>query len=344
MTANTILSSTTIPLDSYCHYKPHISNMQLSYSALLVAALSFDSALAQPANREKRRQDLTNRGWEETVNWNDKSHYAGVDFDKVKYGGAADSPAPVATTSAAPATEETTPPVVAAAGAVKGHPQHRHHHNHDPKPKGEDSSSDSTESKPSGSKSFGGRTEPKDNGNYDEYIGNVGVPYGSNMIMLDSPDDIKDYKYSNTFTNPTSEKVTVIMWNKSGKDGRPQSGMGLDPLMTFSLDPNESKAVAFDENTQAAFSQDCPRDPMKGNLPDCTWGEVDFGDLRNGAWSGYDRSSIPNGAGNTGLLTMSSEGAKTSSKEENSFTSAAQTNAGGALAPGPAHFKTLIGA
>ena len=333
--------------------------MQLSYGALLVAALSFDSALAQPANRQKRRQDLTNRAWEETMNWNDNKHYTDVNFSTVNYGGAASTPV-ASPTSVAPAAVETTPPVAADAGAAKGHPQHHHHHNHNPKPKEEDSSSDSTESpKPkdkdsssdstesqsSGAKkSFGGRTDPKDNGNYDEYIGNVGIPYGSNMIMLDSPDDIKDYKYSNTFTNPTSEKITVIMWNKSGKDGRPQSGMGLDPLMTFTLDPNESKAVAFDENTQAAFSQDCPRNPMQGNLPDCTWGEIDFGDLRNGAWSGYDRSSIPNTAGNTGHLTITCEGAKTSSKEENSFTSAAQTNAGGALVPGPAHFKTTMGA
>ena len=321
--------------------------MQFSCSALLVAALGFESALAQPANRQKRRRDLANPNWADSVDWNDKSNYKGVDFNTVNYGGpaaAATTPVAAATsvaavTSAAPAAASTTQAV---AGIHKGHPQHHHHAK--PSSSAESAPEATTETSSSGSKSFGSITEPKDNGNYDEYIGNVGSPYGSNIILLDSPDDIKDYKYSNTFTNPTGEKITVILWNKSGKDGRPQSGMGLDPLLKFTLDPNESKAVAFDENTQAAFSQDCPRDPMKGNLPNCTWGEIDFGDLRNGGWSGYDRSSIPNGAGNTGLLTISCEGAKTSSKEDNSFTSAAQTNAGGALTPGPAHFKTTMGA
>ena len=321
--------------------------MQFSYSALLVAALGFESALAQPANRQKRRRDLANANWVDTVDWNDKSNYKGVDFNTVNYGGpttAATTLAPTSTsvTAVASTAASTSQAVVPAGGIHKGHPQHHHH----PKPSSsaESAPEPTTEPSSSGSKSFGGITDPKDNGNYDEYIGNVGKPYGSNMILLNSPDDIKDYKYSNTFTNPTGEKITVILWNKSGNDGRPQSGMGLDPNLKFTIDPNESKAVAFDENTQAAFSQDCPRNPLKGNLPDCTWGEIDFGDLRNGGWSGYDRSSIPNGAGNTGLLTISCEGAKTSSKEDNSFTSAAQTNAGGALAPGPAHFKTTLGA
>lgn len=316
--------------------------MQLSYNALLVALLGLDCALAQPANRQKQRRDLAD------VNWNDEANYGGVDWNTVNYGNQAAASTPVAgastpvaaATTAAAAATTTTPAANPANIAHKGKPAHHHHHqNSAPKvPATSDDSSSST------SKSFGGVTAPKDNGNYDEYIGNVGIPYGSNMILLDSADDAKQFKYSNTFTNPTSDEIKVIVWNKSGKDGRPQSGMGLPPTITFALGPNESKAMAFDENTQAAFSQDCERDPMKGNLPNCTWGEIDFGDLRNGGWSGYDRSSIPNGAGNTGLLTISCEGAKTSSQESNSFTSAAQTNAGGALAPGAAHFSTTMGA
>lgn len=315
--------------------------MQLSYNTLLVAALGLDCALAQPANRQKQRRDLAD------VNWKDMGNYEGVDWNTVNYGNgaAASTPAAAATTVVAAATTAaaaaTTTTAAPASAPTKGHPLHHHHHNHNPNPKVPDASSHSSSS---GSKTFGGRTDPKDNGNKDEYIGNVGVPYGSNMIMLDSVDDAMKYKYSNTFTNPTSEKIQVIVWNKSGKDGRPQSGMGLEPLQTFSLGPQESKAMAFDENSQVAFSQDCPRDPMKGNLPNCTWGEIDFGDLRNQAWSGYDRSSIPNGAGNTGLLTISCEGAKTSSKEENNFHDVKQEDAGGAVAPGPAHYFTLMGA
>ena len=318
--------------------------MQFSYNTLLVAALGLDCALAQPANRQKQRRDLAD------VNWKDMANYDGVNWNTVNYanGAAASTPVAAASTPAAAATTPvaaaTTAPAAATtttAAPAKGTPLHHHHHNHNPIPKVPDTSGHSSSS---GSKSFGGRTDPKDNGNQDEYIGNVGVPYGSNVIMLDSADDAKNFKYTNTFTNPTSEKVQVILWNKSGKDGRPQSGMALPPLYTFSLDPQESKAMAFDENSQVAFSRDCARDPMKGNLPDCTWGEVDFGDVRNGGNSGYDRSSIPNGAGDTGVLNIKCDGAETSDKGFNSFTDVAQTHAGGAKPPGPAHLFTEIGA
>ena len=321
--------------------------MQLSYNTLLVAALGLDCVLAQPANRQKQRRDLAD------VNWNDAANYAGVDWNTVKYGNGAAASTPVAAASTPVAEASTTTPVAASTTAPaaqsvytpkKGTPIHHHHNNHNSATKATSIVASSAVSSSSASKGFGGVSSPKDNGNKDEYIGNVGVPYGSNMILLDSVDKATTYKYSNTFTNPTSDKISVIVWNKSGKDGQPQSGMSLPPTLTFSLGPNESKAVAFDENSQVAFAQDCERDPLKGNLPNCTWGEADFGDLRNGGWSGYDRSSIPNSAGNTGLLTISCEGAKTSSQGSNSFTSAAQTNAGGSLAPGPAHFSTSMGA
>ena len=319
--------------------------MQLSYNTLLVAALGLDCVLAQPANRQKQRRDLAD------VNWKDAANYANVDWNTVNYGNGAAASTPAVAASTSVTTASTTTPTTTASAVPssytpkKGSPTHHHHNNHNPASKTSSVvSASSAVSTSSGSKSFGGISSPKDNGNKDEYIGNVGIPYGSNMILLDSADQAKAYKYSNTFTNPTSEKISVIVWNKSGKDGQPQSGMSLPPTLSFSLDPNESKAVAFDENSQVAFAQDCARDPMKGNLPNCTWGEADFGDLRNGGWSGYDRSSIPNSAGNTGLLTISCEGAKTSSKGSNSFTSAAQTNAGGSLAPGPAHFSTSMGA
>ena len=320
--------------------------MQLSYKTLVVMALGLDCVLTQPANRLKQRRDLAD------VNWKDPSIYSGVDWNTVNYGNgaaastpaaAATTPAAAATTAAAAATT-TTPAAQPAYVPKKGQPLHHHHHHQKPSPVESAQAAASPSSSSSGPKSFGGVSAPKDNGNKDQYIGNVGIPYGSNMVLLDSADDAEKYKYSNTFNNPTSDKITVIVWNKSGKDGQPQSGMSLPPTLTFSVGPNESKAVAFDENSQVAFAQDCERDPMKGNLPNCTWGEVDFGDLRNGGWSGYDRSSIPNSAGNTGLLTISCEGAKTSSQDSNSFTSAAQTNAGGSLAPGPAHFHTTMGA
>ena len=306
--------------------------MHFSYTALLLAALSLECALAQPAHLRHVHKHRRAVGDVVTATINGKEvHWVN------EYGGpGGDKPAPTTTqaqspTTAAVSTAENTSTSTSATSSSS--------------PSTPASHDESPSSSSGGSKaSFGGISEPKDNGNKDEYIGNVGIPYGSNMLKLESPEDAKKYKYSNTFTNPTGEKISVIVWNKSGKDGRPQSGMSLPPHLTFDLGPSESVAVAFDENSQVSFAQDCERDPLKGNVPNCTWGEVDFGDLRNGGWSGYDRSSIPNSAGNTGLLTISCEGAKTSSKESNSFTSAAQTNAGGSLAPGPAHFFTTMGA
>lgn len=317
--------------------------MLFSCSTLLLAALSLECALSQPAHHRHSHKNRRAVGDVVTatidgkvVTWVNK--YAGPGGEAAP---AAAPEAPQAQAAASPATTAAEPkPKVEETSAA---PASKSSDTSSDKSSASSASSSSSSSNGSSGK-FGGRTEPKDNGNKDQYIGNVGLPYGSNMLKLNSADEINNFKYTNTFSNPTSEKITVIVWNKSGKDGQPQSGMSLEPNMKFEVQPNESVHVAFDDNSQVAFAQDCERDPMKGNLPNCTWGEVDFGDLRNGGWSGYDRSSIPNSAGNTGLLTISCEGAKTSSQKDNSFTSAAQTNAGGSLAPGPAHFSTTMGA
>lgn len=183
---------------------------------------------------------------------------------------------------------------------------------------------------------FGGRTTPIDKGTVDQYIGNVGIPYGSNMAKVKESDS-GSCKYTIKFVNDGGNSLSVIVWNKSGKDGQSQSGMGSTPNLNFPLAVGGSQVVCFDENTQLGFARDCQRNPLKGNLPDCTWGEADFGNLQNGGWSGYDVSSIPNSAGNVENLTLSCPGGKTSSQAKNSFVSASQTNAGGSLAPGSIH-------
>ena len=142
-----------------------------------------------------------------------------------------------------------------------------------------------------------------------------------------------DCKYSIKFVNNGGASMEAIVWNKSGKDGLPQSGMGSAPNLNIPLGVGESKLVCFDENSQISFSRNCQRSAVS-NSPDCTWGEADFGDLRNGAWSGYDVSSIANSAGNVENLTLTCSKAKTSSQAENSFTDASQEDAGGSVAPG----------
>lgn len=297
--------------------------MQFSIIIALLAAVGLDSILAQPhRHHHHKHRDLKD------VDWNDPKNYAGVDWSAVNYGGPGGaSSTPTTTTPVAAATPSAVSTSTSAAATKAAENK--------PAPV---SSSDDTGSGGSG-KAFGGRTDPVDNGNKDEYKGNVGIPYGSNMIQLDSPADIKNYKYSNTFTNSGSEKISVAVWNKVGSDGKPQSGMALPPNLKFDLGPNESVAVAFDENSQIGFAKDGNRNQY--GMLTTAWGEADFGDLRNQGWSGYDRSTIVQG-GNEGLLTISCEGAKTSSQQGNSFLSAAQTNAGGALPPGEAHLKTEL--
>ncbi|MCJ1428467.1 hypothetical protein MMC29_006377 [Sticta canariensis] len=281
--------------------------MKLSYSALVIAALGFECAIAQPAYHKHHHQHR-------------RTYYdvSGVDFTKIDYshtdfgsgegsssGGeeepasASPSPSPSSTPSSAPSS---SPPST--------------------------SSSTGRSSCPS----FGSITAPVDNGNKDQYIGNVGQPYGSNMKIVGESDNC-DCKYSIKFINNGGASMEAIVWNKSGKDGQPQSGMGSEPNLKIPLGVGESQLVCFDENSQVSFSRNCKRNSVS-NIPDCTWGEADFGDLRNGAWSGYDVSSIPNSAGNTENLTITCPKAKTSSQQENSFTDASQEDAGGAVAPG----------
>ena len=342
--------------------------MQFSYAALAVAALGLQCILAQPAHH--RHHHKHKRGPPEAVqprevDWNNKDLYKDVDWNKVfniakeqgenttevKAGSQPESKEegqPAAKDESQPAPEDQSQPEPEDESQPEPEEESQTQAQEDqPTPSVEEdqpSSSVKDDKKPvqspkskSAGKGFGGITEPVDDGNQDHYIGNVGIPYGSNMILIDESER-SNYKYTLTLTNIHKAETTYIIWNKSGIDGQPQSGMGLEPNLKFTVSPKRSQVVAFDENTQISFSRDCPRNKLGGNLPDCTWGEADFGDLRNGGWSGYDCSSIPNTKGNVDYCKMSCEGAKTSSHEYNSFTDASQTNAGGSLAPGPAAF------
>ena len=283
--------------------------MLFSYQLLALATVGMECAFAQPHQKHHHHH--------KRVDFNDKNLYKDVDWSKV-FGQKADAPK-----SDAPKPEVKESDV--------------------PKPDAPKPDNASTESSTGGStgNGFGGRSTPKDDGVPDHYIGNVGLPYGSNMKLIPESDESK-YDYTNQFCSESGKPISIIIWNKSGSDGQPQSGMSLPPNIKFDLNPGECRYVAFDQNTQAGFSKDCARDPLKGNIPQCPWGEVDFGNQQNGGWSGYDRSTIVTGV-NSGLLTISCEGAETSSEQNNSFTSASQTNAGGSLPPGPVHFKSKIG-
>ncbi|KAL8842516.1 MAG: hypothetical protein Q9170_000470 [Blastenia crenularia] len=324
----------------------------MRYNTLLLATISLGCALAQPAHHRHHHKQRRDPIYYDLsgVDWS-SIDLSGVDFKNVPYGGQTPT-----TTSGAPAVTSSTPaqappkaapkvdnviPVPAAPKAVK--PQ--------------DTSDSTTQTNTSGGNgvvsgaqggaqdSFGGQSTPVITGDRITYIGNVGVPYGSNMMYI-SADQVDSHKYTTTFKNVGQNPIPINVWNKAGKDGQANSGGCTEANLKFTLPAGQSQVVAFDENTQAAFSRDCDKGP--GGYPSCVWGELDFGDQRpddstgagNKGHSGFDRSSIPGGAGE--VMTVScmncGGGDQTSSREKNSFTNAAQLSGGGQANPGPAHF------
>ncbi|KAL9025641.1 MAG: hypothetical protein Q9180_007630 [Flavoplaca navasiana] len=172
------------------------------------------------------------------------------------------------------------------------------------------------------------------------------------MMAIDTA-DVHKYKYTNTFKNTGSNPLPIIVWNKEGRNGDPQSGMGLEPNMRFTVQPGQSQTVAFDENTFATFSRDCKRDPDAGNLPQCVWGELTFGgempamdgNPASKKWSGFNRSSIPAGAHEVLTITCTSCDEKAreetkSGKGFNTWETAGDKPHRNGVHPGPAHLLT----
>ncbi|KAI9927124.1 hypothetical protein ASPWEDRAFT_122132 [Aspergillus wentii DTO 134E9] len=137
---------------------------------------------------------------------------------------------------------------------------------------------------------FGKRTTASGTGN--TYKGNVGSPWGSNIIEVSSA-KAHNYKYVVKFTGSNKDPWTVVIWNKIGPDGKMDGWYGHSAL-NLTIEAGESKYVAFDVNSQggwgAAKGTKLPTDNYGGYS--CTWGEFDFGDSKNKAWSGWDVSAI----------------------------------------------------
>jgi hypothetical protein len=145
---------------------------------------------------------------------------------------------------------------------------------------------------------FGGTTNASGNGV--NYIGNVGVPYGSNIIEVPE-EKANQYKYVLRFEGPAAgESWTVVIWNKIGPDGL-LSGWYGHACREFTLEPGQFRYIAIDENSQggwaAAPGNSIPVDSHGGYAS--TWGEFDFGSVINSGWSGFDVSAIA--AQNAGL-------------------------------------------
>ncbi|KAL4937781.1 hypothetical protein BDV06DRAFT_202208 [Aspergillus oleicola] len=162
---------------------------------------------------------------------------------------------------------------------------------------------------------FGGRTAQDITGNKFTYSGNVGTPWGSNIQEVSASEAAK-YKYVVQFHGSKSDPWTVVIWNKIGPDGLMTGWYG-NSAVSFKLQPNEIRYVAFDENSQgswgAAKGDELPVDQFGGYS--CTWGEFDLGSEVNGGWSGWDVSAIQAEASKShiqGMKMCSSDGSNCS--------------------------------
>ena len=132
------------------------------------------------------------------------------------------------------------------------------------------------------------------------YKGNVGNPWGSNIIEVSSS-SASSYKHVLEITGPSSEDWSVVFWNKYGPDGLMNGWYGFSAL-NLDIAAGETKYVALADDTNGGFaaapsSSGIPKDNGGGYAS--TWGEFDFSSAGNGGWSGFDVSAIA--AQNAGL-------------------------------------------
>ncbi|PTU22330.1 hypothetical protein P175DRAFT_0555007 [Aspergillus ochraceoroseus IBT 24754] len=147
---------------------------------------------------------------------------------------------------------------------------------------------------------FGGSTSGSGSGN--TYEGNVGNPWGSNIIEV-SASEASSYQYVAQITGQNSEDWTIVFFNKYGPDNQMDGWYGHSAL-TLTLSPGQTRYVAFDGNSNGGFAaapgSSIPTDANGGYSS--TWGEFDFGSTVNNGWSGFDVSAIM--AQNAGLTVQ----------------------------------------
>ncbi|KAJ5524381.1 hypothetical protein N7494_011031 [Penicillium frequentans] len=199
---------------------------------------------------------------------------------------------------------------------------------------------------------FGDRSTPKGAGI--NYRGNVGIPWGSNIIAV-SPTEAHKYKYVVQFTGNNTEPWTVTIWNKVGPDNKLDGWYGHSAL-TFALAPNEAQYVAFDEDSEGAWgaapgTDGLPTDQYGGYTS--TWGEFSFGDLENSGWSGWDVSAIQAQLANQDVQGMrmcqaDGQGCSTitsgAKKVVDAYTQSERHSdgIGGAASPGPVRLVVIV--
>lgn len=245
--------------------------MQIKNSILLLTALTAGSAVARLHGHERRHQHQE-RGvgtWVTavidgvTVSW--QNTYAGPTE-------AAAGAAAAATTTAAAAVANVENVAAAAVST---------------------SSASTTSSSAATGTGFGGVSTPTGSG--DTYCGNVGVPYGSNIIEI-TESELSSYDYTITLDGSgITEEYTAYFWNKCGETGE-LTGFFADSYWNVTIASGSSAYVAIDTDSQGGFiavptSDGLPRSSTDGIILGF-WGEFDFADTENDGWSGFDVSAI----------------------------------------------------
>jgi hypothetical protein len=141
---------------------------------------------------------------------------------------------------------------------------------------------------------FGGVTSPTGSG--DTYCGNVGSPYGSNMIEITEA-ELDDYEYTITLDGSfILQEYTVYFWNNCNEAGQLAGFFDTTFPLTVTVAKGGNAYVAIDVDSQGAFvgsptSVGVPRSPTDGIILGF-WGEWDFGNTANDGWSGFDVSAL----------------------------------------------------
>jgi len=157
----------------------------------------------------------------------------------------------------------------------------------------------------------------------DNFTGNVGKPYGSNVMKVTST---SGYDFTATFINTQSKAITINVWNKGGPNYDNLSGASLAPkdtTLTFYLSPGAKQVVAFMKDSQIGWAEACSTNSW--GAFDTTWGEANF--VPTG--SGFDVSAIPNSKGNTYNMSIVSKEVSCVSDMTQNMWLAAYTPVGG---------------
>jgi hypothetical protein len=239
--------------------------MQFKNSIVLLTALTAGSAVARTHGHERRHQhhERAVGDWVTavidgvTVSW--QNTYAG----------------PTAAANVALAAATTTTAAQVANTVVN-------------------SATSTSGSKTATATGFGASTTSSGSG--DTYCGNVGNPYGSNLIEI-SKDELSSYNYTITLDgSQITEDYDVIFWNKCDSNGLLDGFFSTSFPLTVTVSPNSKSYVAIDTNSQGGFigypsSSSVPRSTVDGIVLGF-WGEFDFADSANDGWSGFDVSAI----------------------------------------------------